>query len=582
MIHIRKRSGQLAKLDITNVTKQTRPACEGLSGVSYEDLELSANISFVDGMLSSDIQEILINTAKSKVEIDAPNWTYVAARLRLYDLYHQTKRNYSSTQSGDVYKAITLSSYLRKNSAVLDFNQDIFDISKLEQVVDGTRDLLFNHLGIETLLLRYLINDNGTPLELPQHMFMGLAMWLAQNEPDPTAWALTFYESMSTLKVVLATPTLSQGRLKNRNHSSCFVGTTPDSIEGILSSYSDFSLGSKEGGGWGNDWTRVRALGGQIRGKRGVAGGLIPWLKIQSDFCIAVDQLGVRKGSETASIENWHLDVFDFIDLRKTSGEERRRADDLFLALSVSDLFMQRVQDEGLWTLFDPADVPELTELHSEAFTAQYIKYEQQLAKDISKFTNPPKQIKAKELWSRMISSYFEVGMPFIFFKDTVNRANPHPELGMIRSSNLCMEIAQSVNEDETVVCNLGSLNYARVADHEIYEQTCILYQMLDNVIDLSAYPTDKARQTQLSRRAIGCGFMGQGEAIANLGIMYGTQAHLDWLDKVMTPFNQALGDMNTKLSMTKGNFPLLSALLLVQHHYMNLYLGISGRRITY
>lgn len=558
-MNVTKRDGSVQSLNIEQIRKQTIPACEGLQGVSADELELDAQIVFTDGMSTQDIQRSLVNTASAKTDIDRPNWAFVAARLTLYDLYHKVKRTYKAYHaigSGDVYEKISLSAYISMNSTKLDFISSNYDLDKLNGAIDSKRDLQFNYLGISTLISRYLLKLNGEITELPQHLFMGLAMWLARNEDNPTERAIEFYNAISLFKVMMATPTLSKGRIIGASHASCFVGSTPDNLEGILEAYNQFSHGSKHGGGFGWDWTRVRALGGIIGDHPNAAGGIIPWLKIQNDFCIAVDQLGVRPGSQTASIENWSLDVFDFIDLKKTSGEERRRADDLFLALSVSDLFMERVINDDLWTLFDPYDVPELTELWGTDFEDKYKWYEEGVVKTPRIFTNPPKQVRAKELWGAMIKSYFTRGMPFIMFKDTVNRHHKHPELGIIRSSNLCMEILQPNTEDELTVCNLGSLNLARIDTSNSEELTYyskLLFRMLDNVIDLSNYPTAKAKSTQLSRRAIALGIMGMGEDIANRQIHYGSSEHTEYIHATMNTIRAAVDDANYELAIERG-----------------------------
>ena len=699
-----KRDGSKSKLSIEQIRKQTIPACDNLPGTSADELELEAQIVFTDGISTQDIQKALVNAASSKIDIDKPNWTYVAARLTLYDLYHKVKRTYDRVGSDNVYDTIWLDNYLIDNENILDFDKSIFDLNKLENTIKPERDLLFNYIGISTLISRYLIKQNDNITELPQHMFMGLAMWLAQNEDNPTERAIEFYDAMSQLKIVLSTPILSKGRRKGATHISCFVDSVEDSLQGILDHYSSFSFGSKNGGGFGCDWTRVRALGGTIQGQSNAAGGIVPWLKLQNDFSNAVDQLGTRKGSENASIENWHLDVFDFIDLKKTSGEERRRAEDLFLSLSVSDLFMKRVTRDSMWTLFDPYDVPNLTELHGEEFTAAYEFYEDKLLVDLDdgshfKFTNPPKQIKAKELWAKMISSYFTRGAPYIFFKDTVNRTHNHPENGIVRSSNLCvtgdtkvltkeygyipiqnvagktlecwngsewswtplykthpsydevytvtfsngefinasdyhkwyveqtpdnfcecvrthelevgdvvsrdnivrtgkltvrsieklkgshplycgtepkvnklcfngiitgncMEILQPNNEDETSVCILGSLNLARIVNEDSYELSYyskLLFRMLDNTIDLSNYPTEKSKLTELSRRAIGMGIMGEAEDIANKQIHYGSTEHIEYVHEVMGTIRTAIDEVNVELAKERGSAPIFS-----------------------
>ncbi|MFA7355259.1 MAG: ribonucleotide reductase N-terminal alpha domain-containing protein, partial [Sulfurimonadaceae bacterium] len=356
MITIIKRNGRTEKLDITKIQKYTSAAVEGLSNVSQSELEVDAQIQFRDGITSKEIQQTLIKTAVDKIDIDAPNWTFVASRLFLFILYHQGNgfTGYSS-----------LKSYFEKGEKegrLLLGLKEMYNLEELEKHIKPERDMQFNYLGVKTLYDRYLIKDrNSNPIELPQHMFMAIAMFLAQKEKNREEWALKFYNMISTFEVMLATPTLSNARTTRHQLSSCYIGSTPDNIEGIFDSYKEMALLSKFGGGIGWDWTNVRSMGSYIDGHKNAAGGTIPFLKITNDIAVAVDQLGTRKGAIAVYMEPWHIDINDFLDLKKNSGEERRRAHDLFPALWINDLFMQRVEEDGIWTLFDPYDCSELT-----------------------------------------------------------------------------------------------------------------------------------------------------------------------------------------------------------------------------
>ncbi|MCD6435723.1 MAG: hypothetical protein J7L15_04985, partial [Clostridiales bacterium] len=280
-MNIKKRNGELKSLDISKIVKQTTPACEGLN-LSHEELEIEANISFTDGMASEDIQQILINTAKGKVDIDAPNWTFTAARLTLYDLYHRTRNLYNSDSTKKIYEDISLIDYLNHNLSILDFDKlGMFELNELNKAIFPARDYLFNSPGIETLISRYLIKDSNSKVtELPQHMFMCIAMWLAQNEDNPTKKAIEFYDVMSKLEAEPGTPTLANARLKNRSCFSCFVGSSPDTLKGIFTAYGEQAEISKLGGGIGWDWTRARALGAPVQNVPNASGGIVPWLKI--------------------------------------------------------------------------------------------------------------------------------------------------------------------------------------------------------------------------------------------------------------------------------------------------------------
>ncbi|MEA1918267.1 MAG: ribonucleoside-diphosphate reductase subunit alpha [Campylobacterota bacterium] len=601
MISIIKRNGRSEPLDITKIQKYTSAAVKGLANVSQSELEVDAQIQFRDGIHSDEIQKTLIKTAVDKIDIDQPNWTFVASRLFLYDLYHNVN-GYTGYCSLEKY-------FVRGESEgrILLGLKEKYDLERLEKHIDPERDLQFNYLGVKTLYDRYLIKDRkGQPIELPQHMFMAIAMFLAQNEEDRHEWAIKFYDMVSKFEVMLATPTLSNARTTRHQLSSCYIGSTPDNIEGIFDSYKEMALLSKFGGGIGWDWTGVRSMGSAIDGHKNAAGGTVPFLKITNDIAIAVDQLGTRKGAIAVYLEPWHIDVNDFLDLKKNSGEERRRAHDLFPAMWLNDIFMKRVLEDGIWTLFDPYDVKELTELHGEAFEKRYLELE----KDESIVKE---HLKAKDLWKKILTSYFESGSPFICFKDNANRANPNDHYGIIRSSNLCTEIFQNTEpnhyliklkfeegdyltfeEDElvkvdsgiekpankvtaldalngrqiyivekekvdggTAVCNLASVNLSRVnTQKDIDRIVPIAVRALDNVIDLNFYPHEKVKRTNMKSRSIGLGVMGEAQMLAEQGIAWGTQEHFDKVDEVMEAVSYNTIKASSELAVEKGAYP--------------------------
>ena len=464
-ITIIKRDGRREPLDITKIQKMTSEAVADLSGVSQSEIELDAHIKFIDGMKSSDIQDALIKTAVEKIDIDVPNWTFVAARLRLYDLYHEVGKVLGNVKGNSYGPLQTTIDYgIAQNRYKKDLCKD-FDVEDLSNYIKPERDLQFTYLGIKTAIDKYLTRDAlGQTFELPQHMFMMIAMFLASKEKpkDKQQKAKDFYDVISTFEVMIATPTLSGARKIRSQLSSCFIGSAPDNIEGIFDSYKEMSLLSKFGGGIGWDWNEVRCRSSVIDNNVNAAGGTTPWLKITNDIAIAVDQLGVRKGAIAVYLEPWHMDIKEFLDLKKNSGEERLRAHDIFPALWINDLFMERVKADAEWTLFDPYQTPELSELYGDAFKTQYLIRE-----------NDPKVnktvIKAKDLWKQVLTNYFESGNPFLCFKDTANRANPNSHVGHIRSSNLCTEIFQNtspniysvkvwVSEDEYFIIKEGEL----------------------------------------------------------------------------------------------------------------------------
>ncbi|MCT7500890.1 ribonucleoside-diphosphate reductase subunit alpha [Aliarcobacter cryaerophilus] len=606
-IMIQKRNGRKEVLDITKIQKMTIEATAGLEGVSQSELELDSHIKFVDGMNSSDIQDALIKTAVEKIDIDVPNWTFVAARLFLYDLYHRVGIATYGVK-GEAYRH--LKEYINfgiEAGRIIPNLANGYDLDDLNSYIDPSRDFLFNYLGIKTLYDRYLIkNSKGEPIELPQQMFMAIAMFLAQNEEKKQEKAKEFYDVISKFEVMLATPTLSNARTNRHQLSSCYIGSSPDNIEGIFDGYKEMALLSKYGGGIGWDWNQIRSLGGSIDGHKSAAGGTVPFLKITNDIAIAVDQLGTRKGAIAVYLEPWHMDIMDFIDLKKNSGEERRRAHDLFPALWISDLFMERVLEDSHWTLFDPVEVKDLSEYFGEEFTAKYIAYENN--DNITK-----NRIKAKDLWKKILTSYFESGSPFLCFKDSANKANPNQHVGHIRSSNLCTEIFQNTNpnhykikiefedgtiktfeeedlvivdggitkkankvtaldsingkkifivekqkiDGDTAVCNLASINLSRInTSEDIKRVVPIAVNMLDNVIDLNFYPLRKVKATNLKSRAIGLGVMGEAEMLASNKISWGSNEHFKKIDEIMEyiSYNTILASSN--LAIEKGSYP--------------------------
>jgi len=606
-IMIEKRNGRKEVLDITKIQKMTIDATKDLDGVSQSELELDAQIKFVDGMSSADIQDALIKTAVEKIDIDVPNWTFVAARLFLFDLYHRVGKSTHGIKGEPYCHLKEYLKYGKEAGRLIPNLGEGYDLDDLNDYIDSDRDLLFNYLGIKTLYDRYLIkNKEGNPIELPQHMFMAIAMFLAQNEENKQQRAKEFYDVVSKFEVMLATPTLSNARTNRHQLSSCYIGSSPDNIEGIFDGYKEMALLSKYGGGIGWDWNQIRALGGMIDDHKSAAGGTVPFLKITNDIAIAVDQLGTRKGAIAVYVEPWHMDITDFIDLKKNSGEERRRAHDLFPSLWITDLFMERILEDSHWTLFDPHEVKDLSELHGDEFKKRYVEYEndESITKD---------RIKAKDLWKKILTSYFESGSPFLCFKDNANRANPNAHVGHIRSSNLCTEIFQNTNpnhykirlefedgtietyeeediilvdggqekkankvtaldsingkkvfivekekiDGDTAVCNLASVNLSRIFTKEDIERVVpIAVRMLDNVIDLNFYPLRKVTATNLTSRSIGLGVMGESQMLAEQKLVWGSEDHFKKIDTIMEAISYNAIKSSSELAVEKGVYP--------------------------
>jgi ribonucleoside-diphosphate reductase alpha chain len=602
MLTVTKRDGRIEKLDISKIQKYTKLATEGLENVSQSELEVDAKLQFVDKIRTSEIQNTLIKTAVDKIDIDRPNWTFVASKLFLYDLCHKV-----SGFNGYIHLKEYFNKAKDEGRLAYGFIEK-YDLDDLNDYMDTSRDMQFTYLGIKTLHDRYLLKDkNGKPIELPQHMFMAIAMFLAQNEFNCQDWAKKFYDLISKFEVMLATPTLSNARTTRHQLSSCYVGSAPDNIEGIFDSFDEMSKMSKFGGGIGWDFSKIRALGSSIDNHKNASGGVIPFLKIVNDIAIAVDQLGTRKGAIAVYNEVWHLDIDEFLDLKKNSGEERRRTHDLFPALWICDLFMQRVEDDDLWTLFDPADTPDLNDCYGEEFEEKYKAYENN--DNIRK-----KKTKAKDLWKKILKSYFETASPFLCFKDNANRCNPNNHSGIIRSSNLCTEIFQNTNpnhyqikvtltdendneivkiyeEEELVkldnglskkakkitsidkidgkdvyiveknridgnsaVCNLASINLSIINTKEDIERVMpVVVRMLDNVIDLNYYPNRKTKDTNLKNRAIGLGVMGESEFLATSQIEWGSNNHLETIDNIMEMISYNVIQASSNLALEKG-----------------------------
>jgi ribonucleoside-diphosphate reductase alpha chain len=606
-IMIQKRNGRQEVLDITKIQKHTISATADLEGVSQSELEIDAQIKFIDGMSSSDIQDALVKTAVEKIDIDVPNWTFVAARLFLFDLYHKVGKATHGIKGNAYCHLKDYIIYGQEAGRIIPGLETGYDLDELSAYLDPARDCLFNYLGMKTLYDRYLLKNNDKqPIELPQQMFMGIAMFLAQNEEDKQEKAKEFYDVISKFEVMLATPTLSNARTNRHQLSSCYIGSSPDNIEGIFDGYKEMALLSKFGGGIGWDWNSIRSLGGVIDGHKSAAGGTVPFLKITNDIAIAVDQLGTRKGAIAVYLEPWHMDIEDFIDLKKNSGEERRRAHDLFPALWINDLFMKRILTDEHWTLFDPYEVKDLAGLSGEAFEKRYEEYEKD--ESITK-----EQMQAKSLWKKILTSYFESGSPFLCFKDTANKANPNGHNGFIRSSNLCTEIFQNTNpnhylikielsdgeiltfeeedqveldngtmkkankitaldslkgkkifivekekiDGDTAVCNLASVNLSKINTKEDIERVIpTAIRMLDNVIDLNFYPLRKVKATNLKTRAIGLGVMGESQMVAESAIVWGSDDHLKKIDYIMEAISYNAIQSSSELAVEKGIYP--------------------------
>ena len=468
-----KRDGTREDLNIENIRKQTIPACEGLKNVSYEELELSSQIAFQDGIKTSDIQQTLINTAISKVDIHCPDWTYVAQRLSLYDLYHNIKRLYNKVGSGDVYEMVTLKNYIEFNKNILsDWYTKYTDeeINELQKSIDNKRDLLFDNAGFGLMKRMYLAKNNGVISELPQYMHMAIAMFSMQNEPKDKRldYVKEYYGATSKLEFINATPINANARLNMGSYISCIVNTVDDSTDSIMEVATELAKASRNGSGVGLDVSKIRSIGSSIGNKTDAAGGKIPFMKIYNDIALAWNQAGVRPGAFAVSTESWDIEIYDFIDLRKTSGDERRRAHNLFMSVSYSDLHMERATNNEDWTLFDPKDAKILCDTWGDKFKEEYIKLENRWKEHPEEFNKNTKQVKARDIIAYHFKSYCDIGFPFTFFKDNANRQHKYKHLGIIRSSNLCV-----TGDTRILTKEYGNIPIAALVESGIPYATC-------------------------------------------------------------------------------------------------------------
>ncbi|MGA1060414.1 MAG: ribonucleoside-diphosphate reductase subunit alpha, partial [Burkholderiaceae bacterium] len=437
-----------------------------------------------------------------------------------------------------------------------------FDLKRLGEALRPERDLQFDYLGLQTLYDRYFLHIQKKRIELPQAFFMRVAMGLSLNEVDREARAIEFYEVLSSFDFMSSTPTLFNSGTRRSQLSSCYLTTVPDHLDGIYESIKENALLSKFAGGLGNDWTRVRALGSHIKGTNGESQGVVPFLKVVNDTAVAVNQGGKRKGAVCAYLETWHLDVEEFLELRKNTGDDRRRTHDMNTANWIPDLFMRRVMEKGEWTLFSPADTPDLHDLFGEAFERAYVAYEEKAARGEIKLH---RTIRAEDLWRKMLTMLFETGHPWITFKDACNVRSPQQHVGVVHSSNLCTEITLNTSDGETAVCNLGSVNLSRhlmdgpdgkQLDQDKLKRTInTAMRMLDNVIDINYYAVKKARDSNLRHRPVGMGIMAFQDALYEMRMPYGSAQAVAFADRAMEAVCYHAYWASTELARERGTY---------------------------
>lgn len=556
--------GSQSPLEMDRLYRLTADACAGLADVDVERLLQLAQKQFYNGMKEKDVSTLLIMTAKSLIEAE-PNYRYVSARLLLDSLksesfvFLQDAASSSADKLEDYYPR-NFCAAIEKGIALELLSPALqrFDLATLGQALKPERDLQFAYLGLQTLYDRYLLHWRETRFELPQVFFMRVAMGLALNEDSPNDRAIEFYDLLSSFDYMCSTPTLFNAGTRRPQLSSCYLTTIPDNLEGIYSALKDNALLSKWAGGLGNDWTPVRALGAQIKGTNGQSQGVVPFLKVVNDTAVAVNQGGKRKGAVCAYLECWHLDIEDFLDLRKNTGDERRRTHDMNSANWIPDQFMKRVFEEKTWTLFSPSDVADLHELYGKAFEERYEHYEQLAEQgEITLF----KKIPAVDLWRKMLSMLFETGHPWITFKDPCNLRSPQQHAGVVHSSNLCTEITLNTSEEEIAVCNLGSINLSNhihqgeLNPEHLKKTISTAIRMLDNVIDINYYAVPQAREANLRHRPIGLGIMGFQDALYQLELAYGSVEAVQFADQSMELISYYALEASAKLAGERGHY---------------------------
>ncbi|HEX4212696.1 MAG TPA: ribonucleoside-diphosphate reductase subunit alpha [Candidatus Dormibacteraeota bacterium] len=559
LLTVTTREGRAALFNVRKLEESVALAAKGLDNLSLDDVVEEAVKGTYDGMPTVQVERALVMSAASSIERD-PIYSYLAARLQLQALFREvTSESPTSPIRDDLYRsAFVLGIRNGVTAGIFDERLQDLDLNRLASALQPVRDELFQYLGVQTLADRYLAREGNHLLELPQAFWMRVAMGLALDEQDREGRAIEFYEMLSRLLYVASTPTLFHSGTSHPQLSSCFLTTVGDDLGDIFKSLSDNAQLSKWSGGLGNDWTNVRGTGSPIHSTNVESQGVVPFLKIANDVTMAINRSGKRRGATCAYLEMWHYDVEDFCDLRRNTGDERRRTHDMDTALWIPDLFMKRLENNGEWTLFSPDEVPELHHLYGSAFERRYEEYEQKAARGEMRLV---KRLPAHQLWRRALTMLFETGHPWITFKDPSNVRSPQDHAGVVHSSNLCTEITLNTSAEETAVCNLGSVNLARhitngELDTELLGRTVeVAMRMLDNVIDLNFYPTVEAKNSNMRHRPVGLGLMGLQDALFQLDLAFESQGALEFSDRVMEQisYHAILG--SSRLAAERGSY---------------------------
>ncbi|MCE3046076.1 ribonucleoside-diphosphate reductase subunit alpha [Legionella sp. 16cNR16C] len=556
--------GESRPLDMSRVQTIVEEACRNLSNVQAEPVIKDALRNLYNQAKLTEVHKALIMAARALVERE-PNYTYVSARLLLDSLRSealsklgmQTEATFD--EMSNLYPAY-FKAYIAQGikQGLLDHKLGEFDLEKLAKALLPQRDMQFTYLSLQTLYDRYFLHEKGIRYELPQAFFMRVAMGLATREANREAKAIEFYQLLSSFDYMASTPTLFNSGTVRPQLSSCYLTTVPDDLDGIYGAIKDNALLSKFAGGLGNDWTPVRAMGAHIKGTNGKSQGVVPFLNVADATAVAVNQGGKRKGAVCAYLECWHRDVEEFLELRKNTGDDRRRTHDMNTALWIPDLFMKRVHEEGEWTLFSPDEVPGLHDLYGQAFESAYKEYESKAR--LGEIHNA-KTVPAIKLWRKMLSMLFETGHPWLTFKDVCNLRSPQQHAGVVHSSNLCTEITLNTSNEEIAVCNLGSLNLpahiknGKIDREKLKRTITTAVRMLDNVIDINYYSVPQARNSNLKHRPVGMGLMGFQDALYEMKLDYASQEAVQFADESMELISYYAIEASCELAKERGSY---------------------------
>ena len=552
--------GQRTPLDMDKLKAMITSACVGLEKHVDADAILAEMVrNLYDGVPVEELYKSAILAARALMEKD-PAYSQVTARLLMHTIRKEVFGQEVAQADAKTHYLDYFPKFIKKgiDAELLDAKLAQFDLKKLADALVPERDLQFGYLGLQTLYDRYFLHIRGTRIEMPQAFYMRVAMGLSLNEIDRETRAIEFYHLLSSFDFMSSTPTLFNSGTLRSQLSSCYLTTVGDDLEGIYDAIKENALLAKYAGGLGNDWTPVRALGAHIKGTNGKSQGVVPFLKVVNDTAVAVNQGGKRKGAVCAYLETWHMDIEEFLELRKNTGDDRRRTHDMNTANWIPDLFMKRVMEKGQWTLFSPSDVKDLHDKFGQAFEQAYLGYEAKAANgEIGLY----KTVQANDLWRKMLSMLFETGHPWITFKDPCNIRSPQQHVGVVHSSNLCTEITLNTNDSEIAVCNLGSVNMPAhmkdgKLDHVKLQRTVrTAMRMLDNVIDINYYAVKKARDSNLRHRPVGMGIMGFQDCLHMMRVPYASMDAVEFADRSMEAVCYYAYQASTELAEERGAY---------------------------